>query len=76
MTNDPALDDLLAAIDQVDIPEPVRADQIPGHCVLAASLIAQVVDYLEESDRSPELLGAARAADRVLDLLVQLTEEP
>lgn len=75
MTHDPSLDELLAAIDDVDAPSSLSPDQIPGHCVLAASLIAQVVDALEESNHSCELLGVARAADRILDLLIQIAEQ-
>lgn len=69
-----SISDLLAAIDNIDDPSPFTAEQLPDACIQAASLIARVVDFLEDSGADPVLLGLAIAADQVLDTLIQYQE--
>lgn len=63
-----------AAIEAVEDPAILTIDTLHGTCIQAGGLIACVVDFLESNDTDPELLGLAKAADRIIDLLIQTAE--
>lgn len=66
--------ELLAAIEAVENPSTITIDSLHNTCIQAGGLIACVVDFLESNDTDPELLGLAKAADRIVDLLIQTAE--
>lgn len=66
--------ELLAAIDAVEDPGTLTIDNLHDTCIQAGGLIARVVDFLETNDVDPELLGLAKSADRIVDLLIQTAE--
>lgn len=73
MTN-PPIDDLLKAIDDVEEPTPFSPEELPAACVHAASTVARVVDFLDETKSDPFLLGLALSAEQILDVMIQYNE--